>query len=296
MGVYLVSHLSSLHLTSVVTMGISVLTYSIARGRVPFAFALGLLVAFTVLQMGKAEMRGRYWGRQQGPVKPWDYPAFFQEWADAGLRHVVTPRAAPGDRAVQDPLERSSLLWVMVRLQDEIPARKPFLLGETYELIPPLLVPRLLNDSKISAIRGNQVLAVYTGIVRKEDSGRVAIGFGYLAEAYANFGWTGMVFLAIILGALLAQLTRWSLGAPVISFRGSLAILVLVACFQTESTAGGSLSALFQQSIVLVALGCALMRLLPTSPAGEGRTLSGRPPGARRSGAGVAEGLSPALP
>jgi hypothetical protein len=296
MGVYLVSHLSSLHLTSVVTMGISVLTYSIARGRVPFAFALGLLVAFTVLQLGKAEMRGRYWGRQQGPVKPWDYPAFFEEWADAGLRHAVSPEAAPGDRAVQGPLERSSLLWVMLRLQDEIPARKPFLLGETYELILPLLVPRLLNDSKIAAIRGNQVLAVYAGIVRKEDADRVAIGFGYLAEAYANFGWTGIVVLAVVLGALLAQLTRWSLGAPVISFRGTFAILALVACFQTESTAGGFISALFQQSLVLVALSCALMRLLPTSPAGGGETLSGRTPGARRSGAGVAEGVSPALP
>jgi hypothetical protein len=296
MAVYLVTHLSSLYLHGVVTVGVSVLTYSIAGGRVPFAFALGLLATVTVLQMGKAEMRGRYWGRQQGPVKPWDYLAFYQEWAAAGLRHVLTPQDAAGARAVQDPLERSSLLWVMLRLQDEIPARKPFLLGETYELILPLLVPRLLNDSKISAIRGNQVLAVHAGIVRKEDTDRVAIGFGYLAEAYANFGWTGIVVVAAALGAALAQLTRWGLGAPVISFRGTFAILVLVACFQTESTAGGFLSALFQQAIVLVALSCALMRLLPTSPAVPGETPSRQTPGIGRPAAGLAESVRPALP
>jgi hypothetical protein len=296
MGVYLVAHLSSLHLASAVTLGISVLTYTIARGRVPFAFTLGLLVVFTLLQMGKAEMRVKYWGRQQGPVKLWDYPTFFQEWVASGVRHVLAPQDAPSERAVQDPLERSSLLWVMLRMQDEIPARKPFLLGETYEYILPLLVPRLLNDSKMSAIRGNQVLAVYAGIVRKEDADRVAIGFGYLAEAYANFGWTGIVVVALVLGAVLAQLTRWSLGAPVISFRGTFAILALVTCFQTESTAGGFLSALFQQSIVLIVLSCALMRPLPTSPTGGGETLSGGTPGARRSGAGAAEGTLPALP
>jgi hypothetical protein len=263
LGVYLVTHLSSLYLSSVVTLGISILTYSIARGRVPFALLLGLLVAFTVLHLGKGEMRARYWGGKRDAVSPWDYPAFFEEWAAAGLRRAVTVETAPSREAVQDPLERSSLLWVMLRLQDEIPARKPFLLGETYEFILPLLVPRLLNDSKIAALRGNQVLAVYAGILRKEDADRVAIGFGYLAEAYANFGWTGVIVLAILLGALLAQLTRWSLDAPVISFRGTFAILVLVTCLQTENTAGGVISSLFQQSVVLLAFSCALMRPLP---------------------------------
>lgn len=285
MAVYLVAHLSSLYLHGVVTVGVSVLTYSIARGRVPFAFALGLLATVTVLHMGKAEMRGRYWARQQGPVKPWDYLAFYLEWAGAGLRHVAAAEAAPGAHAVQDPLERSSLLWVMLRLQDEIPARKPFLLGETYEYVLPLLVPRLLNESKMNALQGNQVLAIQAGIVRKEDADRVAIGIGYLAEAYANFGWTGIVVLAVVLGALLAQVTRWSLGAPVISFRGSFAVLALVACFQTESTAAGVISSLFQQSLVLVALSCALMRPLPVSLA----------PATPQPEQGVAPSVRPAL-
>jgi hypothetical protein len=296
MGAYIVAHLSSLHLTSIITTGISVLTYSIARGRVPFALVVGLLATFTVLHLGKGEMRHRYWGRQQEPVKPWEYPAFFQEWTAAGLRQAGDPSAAQGGNAVQDPLERSCLLWVMLRLQDEIPARKPFLLGETYEYILPLLVPRLLNESKINALRGNQVLAIQAGIVRKEDSDRVAVGIGYLAEAYANFGWTGIVVLAVVLGALLAQVTRWSLGAPVISFRGSFAILALVACFQTESTAASILSALFQQSLVLVALSCALMRTLPVSPALRGRTSGDLAPATPQSGNGMAPSARPALP
>jgi hypothetical protein len=263
LGVYLVTNLTSLYLSSVITLGISILTYSIARGRAPFALLLGLLVAFTVLHLGKGEMRAKYWGGKRDAVNPWDYPAFFEEWVGAGLRRAVTVEATPAREAVQDPLERSSLLWVMLRLQHEIPARKPFLQGKTYEFILPLLVPRLLNDSKVAAIRGNQVLAVYSGILRKEDTDHVSIGFGYLAEAYANFGWTGIVVLAIILGALLAQLTRWSQEAPVVSFRGAFAILILVTCLQTEHTAGGVLSSLFQQSVVLLAFSCALMRPLP---------------------------------
>jgi hypothetical protein len=184
----------------------------------------------------------------------------------------------------------------MLRLQDEIPARKPFLVGETYEFILPLLVPRLLNESKINALRGNQVLAIQAGIVRKEDSGRVAVGIGYLAEAYANFGWTGIVVLAVVLGALLAQVTRWSLGAPVNSFRGTFAILALVACFQTESTAAAIISALFQQSLVLVALSCALMRPLPVSPDPRGPTLGDPAPATPQPDKGVAPGARPALP
>jgi hypothetical protein len=275
LGVYLVIHLSSLYLSSVVTLGISILTYSIARGRVPFALLVGLLVAFTVLHLGKGEMRARYWGGKRDAVSPWEYPDFFQEWAAAGLRRALTVETTPTREAVQDPLERSSLLWVMLRLQDEIPARKPFLLGETYEFILPLLVPRLLNDSKIAAIRVNQVLAVYGGILRKEDADRVAIGFGYLPEAYANFGWTGIVVLAVLLGAVLAQLTRWSLDAPVISFRGTFAILVLVTCLLTEQTACGVISSLFQQSVVLLAFSCALMRPLPFTRAAAGPARAG---------------------
>jgi hypothetical protein len=263
-GAYTLIGLTALYVSSTVTLLVAVLTYSIARGRVPLVLLGVLVLALSVLHLGKKEMRIRYWG-QSATLKPWDYPGFFYEWAEAGVRQAVAPAPPAGKAGGQDPLERSSLLWVMLRLQEQIPGRKPYLGGETYQIIPELLVPRVLNESKTVAIRGNQVLAVYSGMVRKEDVGRVSIGFGHLAEAYANYGWVGVLALAVLVGAGLGQVTRWSADAPVISFRGALTLLVLAACVQAEYTAGVLVSSLFQHTVVLGGLCLALMRPLPAA-------------------------------
>jgi hypothetical protein len=263
-GAHTLISLTSLHVSTAVTLLVALLTYSIARGRVPLVLLGALVLALSVLHLGKKEMRARYWA-QSATLRPWDYPGFFYDWATAGVRRAVAPAPPSGRTAWQDPLERSSLLWVMLRLQEQIPAHKPYLNGETYQIIPELLVPRVLNESKIVAVRGNQVLAVYSGMIRKEDVRRVSIGFGYLAEAYANFGWVGVLALAVLVGAALGQLTRWSADAPVISFRGTLTLLVLAACVQAEYTAGVLVSSLFQHTAVLGALCLALMRPLPAA-------------------------------
>jgi hypothetical protein len=291
LGVYVVTQLSTLYLSSAVTLALCVAAYSVGRGRVPFAFVAGMLAVFTVLHLGKGEMRARYWKGPHESVSPMAYPTLFRDWVEAGFRHALSSEEAPGERATQSPLERSSLLWVMLRIQEQIPSRKPYLEGETYAFIPAVLVPRVLNQSKMVSQRGNQILAVYTGMMREQEVIHFNIGFGLLVEAYANFGWAGVVGLAVLLGALLGQLTRWSSGAPVISFRGTFALLVLVACLQTETTAGLVVSALFQQSMVLVTLACTLMRPLPTAEAaagGQGRERQaavGPPPDGRASAA-----------
>lgn len=269
MGAFVVTQLSTLYLSSAVTLALCAAAYSVARGRVPFAFLAGMVAVFTVLHLGKGEVRAKYWIGRHEIVKPWAYPTLFQEWVGAGLRRAVTPEEEQGAKVTQSPLERSSLLWVMLRMQEQVPSRKPYLAGETYAIIPAMLVPRVLNESKMVSQRGNQILAIYSGLMRKEEVNHFAIGFGFLTEAYANFGWPGMAVLAVLLGALLGQVTRWSAGAPVISLRGTFALLALVMCLQTETTAGVAVSALFQQSVVLLALACALMRPLPAAaPAG----------------------------
>lgn len=100
-------------------------------------------------------------------------------------------------RAGDDSLERVLAMT---------PSKVPFWKGETYESIPFMFIPRALWPDKPSRHFWNKYGRVY-GILDTEDY-QTSVGVSYLAEAYMNFGFSGMYLIAVLMGLLFSVVER----------------------------------------------------------------------------------------
>lgn len=253
MGAFMVTSAVSLLLVGAATVFLSaVAAFIIGRKKVPVVTILLVCLCLAFLQPGKADLRGKYWfSSASNPyVQPWDYPALFVEWADASLQYF-SKQDSSTVQTRQSFAERASVIQMLLLAQTKSPAQVPYLHGETYKILPQLIVPRLLNPRKIRSHEGTYILSVHYGLQTYTDTARTTLGWGLLAESYANFGLLGCAGLAVIVASILGLSTRWSIGAPILSGRSMLTVLMLTFAIQTEWTAGVYVAAFFQYVVVL---------------------------------------------
>ncbi|BAY33441.1 hypothetical protein NIES2107_53370 [Nostoc carneum NIES-2107] len=237
---------------------IAITGFVIGRKKIPTLLIIIMLLCFSFLNYGKGEMRAKYWfGGESAYVQPLDYPAWYSEWAGYSLNSLLINQNNDDlNQSYNSPeqassLQRSSVIHMLLLAQNKSPQEIPYLYGATYAILPQLLIPRIFDANKISSHEGTYLLNIHYGLQTREDTFTTTIGWGLLAESYANFGLFGCGGLAIILGLMYGQVTRWSINAPVLSANYLFAILVLTLCFQTEFSAGVYVAALFQGSISL---------------------------------------------
>ncbi len=265
--VYLVSQSMTLFLVgAIVAALLATIAYAVGRRHMPWRWALVMLALFSVLHLGKSEMRQQYWYPAPQAVQLWDYPSFMLEWLAEGVKSAVAPSNA---EATQPLFERLSLVHLLLKVQQESPERIPHLDGRTYSVIPGLLVPRALDPDKLAAHEGTRILNIHYGLQSPEEVEDTTIGWGLVNEAAANFGLAGVMALAIVLGALYGWVTRFAVGMPVLSLRTLVAITFLAFAAQTEFTAGVYVSALFQSLVVLFAMSFLLMSDRPLGESGD---------------------------
>jgi hypothetical protein len=200
-----------------------------------------------LLHAGKAQIRELYW---QQPIEPSEYISRYAEWIDFGIKEISTP----SDKKVeteQSIIDRASVLQQLLLTQSLTEKGKPLLDGLTYGIIPQLLVPRFFNSEKITSHEGTSILNIYYGRQTRRDTQSTTIGWGLIAESYANFGLWGCGLLALIFGIFYGYISLISINAPIFSDRYLFAILVLSYAFQTEYTAGVYVAALFQSTVTL---------------------------------------------
>lgn len=247
------------------TFLIALVAYTAGKGRVPYIPAIAVILVFTFLHVGKSEMRERYWHNDSTVVlEPQEIPGWYGEWIATSL---AASTADVGDQLIGRQKEEAQPLWwrsstmqLLLMAQDLTPSQLPFMNGETYEIIPQLIIPRILNPNKLRTHEGTHRLNVHYGMQRYEDTFTTTIGWGLLNEAFANFGLKGVAALAVIIGALYGWVTRFSAPGTLLSLRVLTAILVMSYAFQTEFSAGVYISALFQSIAALVALSFVIMR------------------------------------
>ena len=103
------------------------------------------------------------------------------------------------------------------------------------------------------------------------------IGWGFLNEAYANFGFPGAIGVMLLLGLVLGLVERWSAGMPILSFRSLFAILLLSTLIGADATFAVFVAALAQGTVVLLAASAVLMRRRRLVPAAFPRDVALRP-------------------
>lgn len=254
---YLVTQMVTLLLVGgLVAIALFAIGLAIGARRIPWRWLAGLLAAFAFLHAGKGDMREQYWYPPQA-IQPLHYPEFFVEWIGHGFRRITNPDA--GEFA-QPLYERVGLVHLLLRVLDESPRRTSYLMGETYAVIPELLVPRIFNPDKPSAHEGTTILNVHYGLQSREDTLTTTIGWGLLNEAVANFGAVGILLFGLFTGGVYGWVTRVTADAGLLSLRMLVAITFMAFAIQTEFTAGVYVSALFQSLVALFAVSVFFMR------------------------------------
>jgi hypothetical protein len=136
-------------------------------------------------------------------------------------------------------------------VQSETPDRIDYLRGETYALLPAILVPRFIDPDKPASQVGMTLLNIHYGILTVEGAEVTAIGWGLVAEAYANFGYLGVIGIALILGAFCGALAVWSAHAEIVSLPALASIATMMALVSLEQDFIALFSTLYQSFIVV---------------------------------------------
>jgi hypothetical protein len=205
-------------------------------------------------------MRQLFWVEDQSPpLSPWEYPSFIRDWTRISAGNVVAAKSEIGEEE-HTLLERASLMQLLLYVEQMTPDEVSFMDGETYAIIPRLLIPRFLDPSKPASHEGTYLLNIHFGFQTREATATTTIGFGLLNEAYANFGYAGVVLLALIMGLNYGGVSRWAESVPVLSFRSLFAIIVANIAFQTEYSASVYVTALFQATCALCVVAAIFMR------------------------------------
>jgi hypothetical protein len=248
----------------------AVFGYVISAKRIPwFGLTLAFAVA-SVLHAGKFEMRRMYWqphtqSMQQMSIV--EVPGMMVEWFAAGVSAIWS-----GDRE-SDVLERASLLHMVLLVQRMTPDYIPYLEGETYALLPSMLVPRFLEPEKIQSQAVLNLLSVRYGLQYVDSTASTTIGWGMVAEAYANYSFAGVVVVGFLFGAFCGFLMRLSTGAAPLSLPMFVAIAATLGLLNVEMDFS-YLAVTLAQTMIAVLMLAVLPRLVPKkrrrqSPAAE---------------------------
>jgi len=237
----------------------SVVGYVTTRGRIPWLLAGAALVLVSILHAGKEEMRSRYWqvGSNTGEATSIvDLPRLAKEWFEVGLEVYSSPSKG------RSALDRASLLQILLRVQRLTPEVIDYLRGESYLLLPQVLVPRFLDPTKPKSQIGMDLLNIRYGFLTAEGTEKTAVGWGLIAEAYANFGYLGVSGIALLVGFLSGAVTRWSAHGSTISLPTLVAVALMIGLVNLEQDLVSFVMALLQ-SLVAVLVFVLVLRFIP---------------------------------
>jgi hypothetical protein len=231
----------------------ALLGYAATAKRIPWLAVAMTFAVLAVLHAGKFETRDKYWSLEASGLKDpsiAQIPEMMADWVSNGLDVLLAGNA----RDSGDILERASLLQMVLLVQRETPDSVPFLSGETYGLLPLMVVPRFLEKDKTISQAGLNLLSVTYGLQRQEETVNTTIGWGLVAEGYANFGLWGVIGIGAVLGVLCGALTRFSADASANSLPMFLTIAATLALMDVEADFSYLIVTLVQTVIAMLVL------------------------------------------
>jgi hypothetical protein len=192
--------------------------------------AAALLI--TIMHAGKAEMRERYWQEDTnfgGISSALQIPGLIVSWVGAGLGALVSGEIGTS------ALDRASLLQMVLIAQTQTPEYVEYLDGETYAMLPSILIPRFIDEDKPATQIGMDMLNIRYGLLTIEGAATTAIGWGLIAEAFANFGYAGVALIALGIGLFCGLLANWSRDANIVSTPTLVSIAAMMGLLNLEA-------------------------------------------------------------
>jgi hypothetical protein len=217
--------------------------YVITSRRIPWVTFAMVGTIITVLHAGKGDMRQRYWeanSNYSAQLSVVQVPEIMAEWAATGVETI----ASGGNYS--SAIDRASLLKLLMRVERLAPFYVPFLGGETYSYLPYMLVPRFIQEDKMFSQASMTLLNIRFGFQTEQAASITAIGWGLIAEAYANYGNIAAVAVGLFIGFFTGLLTRWSEGAAILSAPTLVTIAAMMIMINAEADFSYLFTNLFQ--------------------------------------------------
>ena len=211
-----------------INIAAALLGYVLAAKRIPWIMLGSVFALLSILNAGKLNIRNEYWDRDNQSLKNSSItrvPGMMVDWFAAGIGGTVSNALGSRQPESVSLLERTSLLHMVLAVQEATPSIIPYLEGGTYALLPSMLVPRFLEPDKTESQAGLNMLSVRYGRQRAEDTYKTTLGWGMVAEAYANYGNPAVMVIGALFGAFCGMLMRLSATAGPLS----LAMLIAIA-------------------------------------------------------------------
>jgi hypothetical protein len=226
-------------------MAAALLGFTLGRKRVPVVALLFCVALLTLLQLGKTEYRREYWGiRQSYVTHRVNVVESFSTWLGAGWKNLWSQESA-GSEQQAGLTERANLLPVLTTAMKVTPDEKQFLAGQTYEMLPQLMIPRIFWPGKPRGTAPTEAVGVYIGITTPEVTSYSSIAVGPIVEAWVNFGWTGMVMAGAFFGALFGFPVRITKTLIPNQIGWLIAAIFLISAANLEHTAPEMMCSLF---------------------------------------------------
>ncbi len=225
------------------------LGYVITARRFPWLSLGTAFAVLAILHAGKFEIRNTYWAHDVSEgeeISVARIPSMMVDWFAAGMDALWSGGAE------SDVLERASLLHMLVLVQRTTPDFIPYLEGETYALLPAMLVPRFLDPEKTVSQAALNLLSMRYGLQTVESIARTTIGWGLVSEAYANFGYWAVIVVGAVFGAICGALMRLSVGAPPNSLPMFITIAAILVLLNVEADLSYLLTTLAQSVAALL--------------------------------------------
>lgn len=250
----------------------TILGYVVGARRIPWRTLAMVFALISIFQAGKSEIRADREDQSAGASLA-ALPGTIVEWFADGIGVLWS-----GAHEI-DALERASLLWLVVRVEESTPDLVPYLDGETYALLPHIILPRFAEPDKIKSQAGLNLLAVRYGLQIADATDRTTIGFGLVAEAYANFGFLGVLVMGALFGALCGTITWFGAGASAVSLRMLLSIAATSVLLNIEADFSYLIVTMAQSlgGLLLAAAAAPLLKALFHTPTQQPITVVARP-------------------
>jgi hypothetical protein len=107
---------------------------------------------------------------------------------------------------VRQSMARLDFFHTLVWIHRMTPATVPYYSGDSYEYFLYGWIPRAIWPDKPVAQQGQHRFEVDYQLLTPAQLGSASIGIGQLSEAYANFGWLGILIVMALQGAVFAAL------------------------------------------------------------------------------------------
>tara|TARA_R110002073_G_scaffold56906_2_gene144980 strand:+ start:18169 stop:19722 length:1554 start_codon:yes stop_codon:yes gene_type:complete len=245
--------------STVAFIGAILLGAYLGSGRVPWRAITITVLLLGFLNLGKFDMRGRYWNSPNQTISLSTIPDYFSEWASASGSKLFASSnsdrftSATGDRG-QSLTERLSNIQILLYVDRAVYQRGySLLLGETYRASWHVLVPRVFWPNKPRSHIGQEILNVHYDRQTRAETFRTYIAWGLVPEAVGNFGlWGGSIFLGVLLGSSLGWVEQYTSNLPLFSLPSILACFLMISLTGSSGmVAGVWVASMLQISLIL---------------------------------------------